>query len=46
MARRVFKNQLIDSINEVCFAVLDDILIEEEEEYYLINKDHYQKILK
>ncbi|WP_343591022.1 tellurite resistance TerB C-terminal domain-containing protein [Flavobacterium sp.] len=40
-----FRNQLIESINEICFDDLDDILIEEDEDYYTINNDYYQKIL-
>jgi len=40
-----FKNQLIESINEICFDDLDDILIEEDEDYYTINNDYYQKLL-
>jgi hypothetical protein len=41
----VFKNQLIESINEVCFENLDDILIEEEEDYFTINANYYQNLL-
>lgn len=40
-----FRNQLIESINEICFDDLDDILIEEDEDYYTINNDYYQKLL-
>lgn len=40
----VFKNQLIESINELCFDMLDDVLIEEDEEYYTINPDYFSKI--
>lgn len=40
----IFKNHLIDSINEIYYEVLDDILIEEEDEFYTILKDYYQKI--
>ncbi|MDX2001362.1 MAG: tellurite resistance TerB C-terminal domain-containing protein [Chitinophagales bacterium] len=44
-AKGVFKNQLIDSINEICFDDLDDVLIEEEEDYYTINPNYYQRLL-
>lgn len=40
-----FKNQLINSLNEVCYEVLDDVLIEEEDDYFTINKNYYQKLL-
>ena len=41
----MFKNQLIDSLNEACYPVLDDLLIEEEEDLYIINENYYQTIL-
>lgn len=40
----VFKNQLIDSINESCYEFLDDILIEDLEVNYSLNQNYYQKI--
>ena len=40
-----FKNQLIDSINECCYELLDDVLIEEEEDNYIIYEHYYQNIL-
>lgn len=39
-----FKNQLIDNLNEVCYEFLDDVLIEEEEDYYVVNENYYRKI--
>ncbi len=43
----ILKNQLIDSINEVCFDFLEgEVLIEEDEEYYIIEKSYYQEIIK
>jgi TM2 domain-containing membrane protein YozV len=39
-----FKNQVINSINENCFEVLDDILIEEDSEYYKIDQEYFNKI--
>lgn len=41
----VFNNQLIESINEICYDNIDDILIEEEEDNYIINEIYYKKIL-
>lgn len=43
--RGAFKNQLIDSINEACFEAIDDVLIEEEEDNYVIYEQYYQNIL-
>jgi hypothetical protein len=43
-SKGVFKNQLIESINETCFEILDDILIEEEDDYYTINQEYFTKI--
>jgi len=40
------KNQLIESINEGCFETLDDVLIEEEDDLYIINQSTYQKLIK
>ena len=43
-SKGVFKNQLIESINETCFDFLDDVLIEEEDDYYTINSNYFQRI--
>lgn len=43
-AQGIFKNQLIDSINENCYEILDDVLIEEEDSKYIINENYYKKI--
>jgi hypothetical protein len=43
-SKGVFKNQLIESINETCYSFLDDILIEEEDDYYTINTNYFQRI--
>lgn len=40
----VFKNQLINSINESCYDTLDDLLIEEDDEQFTINENYYRKI--
>ena len=45
-SKGAFKNQLIDSINEICYEHLDDNLIEADDKYYIINQDYYQKILE
>ena len=44
-SKGVFKNQLIESINDTCYEFLDDVLIEEEDDYYTINTDYFQRIL-
>lgn len=42
----IFKNQLIDSINEVCAEYLDgEALIEEDDENYVIEKSYYKEIV-
>lgn len=43
-SKGIFKNQLIESINETCYDFLDDVLIEEEDEYYTINTNYFQRI--
>ena len=40
----VLRNQLIDSINESCFEILDDVLIEEENDVYIMNEVYFQKL--
>jgi len=44
-SKSMFKNQLVESINDTCYSFLDDILIEEEDDYYTINTDYYKRIL-
>jgi hypothetical protein len=44
-SKGVFKNQLVESINDICYENLDDVLIEEEEEHFTINPNYYQKLL-
>lgn len=41
----LFMGSTIDSINESCYETLDDILIEEEDEYFIINTNYYEKLL-
>ncbi len=43
-SRGVFKNQLVESINDSCYEFLDDLLIEEEDDYYTINTTYFQRI--
>jgi hypothetical protein len=43
-SKGVFKNQLINSINESCYEVLDDVLIEEDGDNYILNENYYKKI--
>jgi len=40
----IFKNQLIESINDTSYEYLDDVLIEEEDDYYTINTNYFQRI--
>ncbi len=44
-SKNVFISQLIDSINEACYETLDDVLIEEDGEAYIINAIYYDKII-
>lgn len=44
-AKNLFMGSTIDSINDLCFETLDDVLIEEEDEYFTINTDYYKKLL-
>lgn len=43
-SKGVFKNSLIESINDTCYEFLDDVLIEEEEDYYTINANYFHRI--
>lgn len=43
-SKGIFKNQLIESLNEICYNLLDDILIEEEDDFYIIHKNYFQRI--
>ncbi len=47
MAQGMFKNQLIDSINDSCAEFLDgEALIEEEDDSYIIEESYYNELLK
>ncbi len=44
-SKNLFMRSAIESINDRCYEILDDILIEEEDEYFTINTDYYKKLL-
>lgn len=47
MQNGVFKNQLVDSINDICSELLEgEVLIEEDEENYIIEESYYNEITK
>lgn len=41
-----FKNQAIESLNEACYEFLDDVLIEEDDELYVVNEEYYRRIIQ
>ncbi len=43
-AHGTFRNQLVDGLNDACYELLDDVLIEEDGPDYTIYAPHYQKI--
>jgi hypothetical protein len=47
-ARRngAFKNQVIESVNEACYEFLDDVLIEEDEDLYIVNEEYCRMIMQ
>lgn len=46
LENNLFKNQLIDSINEAFAEILDgEVLIEEDDEFYVMEKSFYEDIL-
>lgn len=44
-SKGLFTGSTIDALNDTCYETLDDILIEEEDEYYTINPNYYKKLL-
>lgn len=40
-----FKNHLIESINEACYDRFDDVLIDEEDNAYILNENYYHQLL-
>lgn len=45
-ANGLFRNQLVESVNEICYEILDDVLIEEEDEYYVVSENYYRMIVQ
>ena len=43
--QNLFLNSTIEAINDTCYEALDDVLIEEEDEYYNIYPEYYKKLL-
>lgn len=43
-SKGVFKDRFIESINEQYYETLDDLLIEEEGEEYVLNEEYYLKV--
>lgn len=43
-SKGIFKNQLIENINDICYEFLDDVLIEEEDDYYTISPNYFERI--
>ena len=41
-----FKNQVIESVNEACYELLDDVLIEEDDDLYVVNEEYYGMIMQ
>ena len=43
-SKGLFRDSFIESINEQYYDQLDDLLIEKEDEEYILNKDYYEQI--
>jgi hypothetical protein len=41
-----FRNQVIESINDACYELLDDVLIEEDDDLYVVNEEYYRTVMK
>lgn len=41
-----FKNQVIESLNEACYEFLDDVLIEEDDDLYVVNEEYYRTVVR
>lgn len=41
----LFKNQVIDQINEACQELIEDVLIEEEDDHYAIYEEFYKMLI-
>lgn len=44
-SQQLFMNATIESVNDQLFDTLDDILIEEDDDYLTINPEYYKKLL-
>lgn len=44
-SKGLFKDRFIESINEQYYEILDDLLIEEEGEEYILNKEYYTQVV-
>lgn len=44
-SKNLMPNRLIEKINEMCYDILDDVLIEEEDDNWSILEDYLKKIL-
>jgi hypothetical protein len=44
-SRHLFMNAAVESVNDQLYDTLDDILIEEEDDYLTINPEYYKKLL-
>lgn len=45
-SRGLFKDQFIESINDQYYEILDDLLIEEDGEEYILNETYYKEVFK
>lgn len=44
-SRHLFMNAAVESVNDQLYDTLDDVLIEEEDDYFTINPEYYKKLL-
>ncbi len=45
-SKGLFKNQLVESVNDACFDILDDVLIEENGKNYSMSENYYTQVLE
>jgi len=45
-SKGLFKDQFIESINEQYYETLDDLLIEEEEDEFILNEEYYKEVAR
>lgn len=41
-----FRNQMIESVNDACYELLEDVLIEEDDDLYVVNDDYYRTVMQ